>query len=397
MKSKSILLTLCALTVFFSLSAQEIKTTPFGKGILNIVGKDSTWSMKFAARFQLLSSVNWQEGEETTSNFLVRRARLKFDGFVMTPRLKYKLELGLSNRDISGTSIYTGNTPRYILDAVVKWNFYNAFELWFGQTKLPGNRERVISSGDLQFVDRSILNAKFNIDRDIGLQLRNTSYIGETFILREVFSFSQGEGRNIVNGNLGGYQYTGRLEALPFGAFTKKGDYSGSDLLRESSPKLSIGVTYDLNNNAVKTRSNLGSYMVTDVGFHETDISTTFVDAMFKYKGISFMGEYAYRDSDDPVAKNSDGTLTGDIVDVGSGLNLQIGYLFKSNFEIATRYSSYNAKTEITGREDFSQYTLGFSRYFVGHKLKVQTDFNYLTEVSTADNFLWRFQIDVHF
>ena len=40
----------------------------------------------------------------------------------------------------------------------MKWNFYKNFELWFGQAKLPGNRERVVSSGNLQLVDRSILN-----------------------------------------------------------------------------------------------------------------------------------------------------------------------------------------------------------------------------------------------
>lgn len=397
MKSKTTLLVLCVLTPFLFLSAQELKPSPFGKGILNLVDKDSTWSMKFATRIQLLGSFNWQEGEDTQSNFLIRRARLKFDGFVVSPKLTYKIELGLSNRDMSGASEFTSNSPRYILDAVVKWNFYKNLELWFGQAKLPGNRERVVSSGDLQFVDRSTLNARFNIDRDIGFQLRNTSHIGNTMILREIFAFSQGEGRNITTGNLGGYQYTGRLEFLPFGSFSKKGDYTESDLVRETTPKLSLGATYDFNNKAVKTRSNLGSYMETDLGFYETDISTAFIDAMFKYNGISFLGEYAYRDSKNPIAKNSDGTLTGDIVEVGSSLNVQMGYLFKSDFEVAGRYSKYNAKTNITGRQDFSQYTVGFSRYFVGHKLKVQTDFNYLTEVSATDNFLWRFQVDVHF
>ena len=41
----------------------------------------------------------------------------------LAPKLKYKLELGLSNRDISGASEFTSNAPRYILDAVIKWNF----------------------------------------------------------------------------------------------------------------------------------------------------------------------------------------------------------------------------------------------------------------------------------
>ena len=33
------------------------------------------------------------------------------------------------------------------------------------------------------------------------------------------------------------------------------------------------------------------------------------------------------RDAKDPYAKNSDGSLTGDVVQVGNALNLQSGYL----------------------------------------------------------------------
>ncbi len=91
------------------------------------------------------------------------------------------MELGLSNRDISGASEFTSNAPRYILDAVIKYNFSENFELWFGQTKLPGNIERVISSGNLQQVDRSLLNSRFNIDRDMGIQLRHISNLSDTF------------------------------------------------------------------------------------------------------------------------------------------------------------------------------------------------------------------------
>ena len=175
--------------------------------------------MKVGFRFQLLGVANFNENGENSTNFLVRRSRLKFNGFVLSPKLKYKFELGLSNRDISGLSIYNRNTPRYIMDAQVKWNFYKNFELWVGQGKLPGNRERVISSGDLQLVNRSLLNANFNIDRDIGFQLRHYFTLSNSFIIKEIFSLSQGEGRNQTIGNLGGLQYTGRLEIFPFGNF----------------------------------------------------------------------------------------------------------------------------------------------------------------------------------
>jgi hypothetical protein len=381
--------------------AQESNAPKFGKGLFNLVGKDSSYTMKIAARMQFLAISNWEsvDGNLTNpeSNFLVRRARLKFNGFAYSPKLKYKLELGLSNRDISGASEFNRNTPRYILDAVVMWNFYENFELWAGQTKLPGNIERVISSGNLQQVDRSLLNSRFNIDRDLGIQLRHHFNISDHFLIREKFAISQGEGRNITEGNLGGHQYTARLEFLPFGKFKSKGEYSGSDLKREESPKLMIAATYDHNNNAVKNRSNQGSYMANDVGFYETNINTVFIDAMFKYKGVSFMVEYADRDAKDPFAKNSDGSLTGDEVQVGNGLNLQTGYLLNKDWEISGRYTNIELDKNITGKNPENQYTLGISKYIVGHKLKVQSDISYLSLDGSNDELMYRLQFDIHF
>ncbi len=390
-----------AILVLFSAHSQETNAPKFGKGLFNLVGKDSTWTMKIGTRMQFLAISNWESEDGSLinpeQNFLVRRARLKFNGFAFSPKLKYKMELGLSNRDISGASEFNRNTPRYILDAVVMWNFYQNFELWAGQTKLPGNIERVISSGNLQQVDRSLLNSRFNIDRDMGIQLRHHFNISDKFLVREKFAISQGEGRNITEGNLGGHQYTARLEFLPFGKFKSKGDYSGSDLKREESPKLMIAATYDHNNNAVKNRSNQGSYMTNDVGFYETNINTIFVDAMFKYKGFSLMAEYADRDAKDPFAKNSDGSLTGDEVQVGTGLNLQAGYLLNSNWEISGRFTNIELDQNITGKNPENQYTFGLSKYIAGHKLKVQSDISYLSLDGSNNELMYRLQFDIHF
>ena len=401
MKIRISILGVFLLLTFFTYSQEKPNAPAFGKGLFNLMGKDSTWSMKIGARMQILSIANWSEDSDgglgnPEQNFLVRRARLKFDGFAYSPKLRYKLELGLSNRDISGGSEFTRNTPRYILDAVIMWNFYENFELWFGQTKLPGNIERVISSGNLQQVDRSLVNSRFNIDRDMGFQLRHHTQLGKKFLIREKLAFSQGEGRNITQGNLGGHQYTARLEFLPFGKFKSKGDYSGSDLKREEKPKLMFALNYDTNKDAVKTRSNLGSYMTNDIGFYETDITTFFFDGMFKYDGFSFMWEYADRTADDAIAKNADGTETGDVVWVGDGLNLQTGYLLKNNLEISGRYTTINLDN-ITGRNPEKQYTLGLSKYIVGHKLKVQTDLSYLTVESGTNELMYRLQLDLHF
>ena len=392
--------TLICICTFLSTNAQEVNAPKFGKGLFNLVGKDSTWSMKVGLRFQTLATSNWDVSNGLSnpeSSMLIRRSRLKFNGFAYSPKLKYKIELGFSNKDESGASEYTSNAPRQILDAVLKWNFSGNFVLWAGQTKLPGNRERVISSANLQQVDRSLLNSKFNIDRDIGIQLRHHFNLTDVFLVKEIFSIAQGEGRNITTGNIGGHQYTTRVELFPFGDFKSKGDYKGSDLKFETNPKLSLGFAYDFNNNASKTRSNQGSYMLNDTGFYATDISTLFIDAMYKHQGFSFMGEYANRNAADAIAKNSDGTLTGDEVQVGTGLNLQTGYLIAKNLEVSARYTNITLGRNSAAKATENQYTLGLSKYIAGHKLKVQTDISYTDIGYNTNKLLYRLQVDIHF
>ncbi len=399
LKFTLVAITFLALT---SLYSQEISDTKFGKGLINFTAKDSSFSVKFAPRFQVRSISSWDhDGNQYGSpehNFIVRRARLKFDGFAYSPKLKYKLELGLSNRDISGANQFNRNTPRYILDAVIMWNFAGNWELWAGQTKLPGNVERVVSSANLQLIDRSLLNSRFNIDRDLGVQLRHKTSLGGDFLMREKFAISQGEGRNVTEGNEGGLQYTARLEFLPFGTFKSKGDYSQSDLKREVKPKLMVGFTYNLNQGAVRERGFSGDYMFRSDGtLYETDITTFFADAMFKYDGFSFMGEYAKRTADSPIAIDLDGvTPTGDIVLTGNALNLQAGYLFKSNYELVGRFTTVDYET-VTNTLPRKQYTLGFNKFVVGHKLKVQSDINYTTTDGNKDNITFRLGFDIHF
>lgn len=384
----------------FSSKAQDVTENKFGKGLVNVIAKDSSFSLKFAARFQSLFIGEWdfpgnENLENGEANFLIRRSRLKFEGFAYSPKLRYKLELGLSNRDMSGASNFTHNSPRYILDAVIKWNFYENFDLWVGQTKLPGNRERVISSGNMQTVDRSLVNSEFNVDREMGIQLHHKTDLGNDFLLKEAISFSQGEGRNVTRGNIGGFHFVGRAEIFPFGDFDA---YSGADFAREETPKLAVGASYSHNSNAVKNESVLGSYMVNDVDFYETDINTLFVDAIFKYQGLTLMAEYADRDADAPIALNSDGTPTGDVVQVGNGFNMQAGYLFKNNYEVLGRYTTIDLDKQLTGKGIQNQYTVGLSKYIVKHKLKVQTDVSLNDFANNIDNnLMYRLQVDIHF
>ena len=385
-----------------SLVYSQIEVGEFGKGI-NITGKNESFKMNLGFRFQTLMTSDWDVVNDDLSqlenfdpNFLIRRSRIKMKGYAFSPKLQYKVELALSDRDIAASDAEPLLDTRIVLDAVFKWNFYRNFSLWGGQTKLPGNRQRVISSANMQLVDRSILNSRFNIDRDLGLQLRNHNTIGKRIVVREMFAISKGEGRNVRASNLGGLEYTGRVEVLPLGKFKSKGDYSGGSLVREDRLKLSLAATYDYNERAVKSRGNMGSF-IRDAqgGFHGKDVHTFFADMMLKYKSWSFMGEYAERwtNNNDPFVYSGN-AIIGTIF-TGKSIHLQAGYLFKNNIELAARYAGIDTPGVVNG--DQQEYRLGLSKYFVGHKLKLQTDIGYLENRTGDDGVSLRMQLDIHF
>ncbi|NJN69247.1 MAG: hypothetical protein HC801_02365 [Nitrospira sp.] len=99
--------------------------------------------------------------DKDTSSFRIRRARIKVGGHGFVPWLKYYVEYDwLSNTLLD-----------YRLDiAKFKWA-----TLRVGQWKIDYNRERVDSSGAQQFVERSIVNAPFTLDRQIGARLGGAS------------------------------------------------------------------------------------------------------------------------------------------------------------------------------------------------------------------------------
>lgn len=383
-------------------ASAQLEPPKFGKG-LRVNGVDSTFYLKIGFRFQNLITSDWSladtdAGYTATNdvNAIVRRSRLKFDGWAYTPKLKYKLELSLSNRDNGGggDDPAFGNAANIILDAHITYTFFKNFAVRFGQGKLAGNRERVISSGNLQFVDRSRLNSRFTIDRDMFLQLRHHHTLGEQFLVRESASVSSGEGKNHLTGFNGGFGYTYRLELLPFGAFQSKGDYVGSAVKRESKPKLAIGVTYDNNNNAGRERGQKGSFIINSDGeITGKDLNTVFADLMFKYHGLSVMIEYADKTADGgPVVYDENDTEIGKYY-TGSSYNIAAGYMLPNNIEFALRYTDVLADSST----DEKHYTFGLNKFFVGHKLKVQTDFSYIDRAESQNTALWRTQVDIHF
>jgi len=86
------LLLLC----YFPLHAQTLNDQSFGKGLINFTAADSSFTVKFAPRIQTRFQSAWNhDGNnygDAEYNFLVRRARFKFDGWAYSPKLRYNLE-----------------------------------------------------------------------------------------------------------------------------------------------------------------------------------------------------------------------------------------------------------------------------------------------------------------
>ena len=191
---------------------------------------------------------------------------------------------------------------------------------------------------------------------------------------------------------------------LPFGEFDKKGkdDYYGSSLKRTQSHKFAFAFGGDFNDRASRTHASRGKFMDNDSerGYYTTNISTLFVDLMYKYKGWSLMSEFASRSAEDAIAKDIDGTKTGQYVMEGNSFNVMGGYLFPKNWELTGRFTTVDYKYAYTvnsGIADVKQYTLGVSKYLAGHKLKVQADVSYKETIGKDDGVLGRIQMELQF
>lgn len=303
-------------------------------------------------------------------DFAIRRLRLRFGGSLYDPRLTFNIQLSFSRSDQDWTD---SQFPNIIRDAMIFWNFSPTLQVGFGQTKLPGNRQRVISSADLEQPDRSIVNTAFNLDRDFGFQGFWRPVTGSVIVnLRG--AVSTGDGRNQQSTPGGSLAYTARAEVLPFGEFMNGGDYFEGDLAREETPKLSVGISYHHNDNQTKTRGPLGRSL-----YDRRSSDVVYADALLKYQGYSLYTEYAQRTSDNPITYNSKDTTGKDYaaVFVGSGYMAQASYIFPSMWNVGVRYAVVDAGNQLAGLAEYQkQVTMsGVVGYYINkHRIKANLE-----------------------
>lgn len=368
---------------------ESIRWSP-GDG-LTFASEDGLFSLALRLRAQFLYEVEMPydraEGErgDVEQNLLIRRARVVFAGNMWGAKTKYKVELAVAPADIGMRSLPgTDNPPMtngdnyvsrsLLLDWYVEFKQLRDLNVRVGQYKVSYSRERVISSGDLQFVDRSLLNQEFTVDRDVGIELRSRDLFGWDKRLRYAVGIYNGDGHSQYELDTFSPMYLARLEFLPLGDFE---DYEQSDLERSDKPGLSIGVAYARIQDAAGSRGILGSRFA-DGG--TTDYNNVTADLMFKYAGLSIESAYFLRDGTRSAgdAVDDEGMPIAAVAPrAGWGAGAQVGYLLPTTeLELAARGNVIRQRgsdSESSLRER-NELACAVSYYVARHSYKLQAD-----------------------
>ena len=181
--------------------------------------------------------------------------------------------------------------------------------------------------------------------------------------------------------------------------------------MRELTPKLSIGTAFSYNNATSDRRGGrtTGSIMYLDENEQPAlpSYSKFLADFLFKYRGLSVLGEYAktwagvpddimYRvRNDGSLATTFDGGVENYVkgrMMLGSAYNIEASYLFPALYLVGARYThlkpdenSYMNNTLYNNRRNF--YEISAAKYLTrSHAVKVQASFIYIDAANGSRN-----------
>ena len=350
--------------ISFNINSQSsLNSYSFGEGISFTADNGSMIKLSGYAQPHLeIKNYNDLEENSSSNRFRLRRLRLRFDGQASNPKFAYRFQV-----DLSGSSETGEATGDFLLDAYVSYDITNRIKVIFGQRSThTDNRELFMNSNSLQLVERSRLTSAFSSIREFGLFLSgNFRLNGQGSYLRPYFVLTNGDGINNFDKDLGGLKIGGRIDFLPFGLFTNKGQFRQIDVMRELTPKFVIGVNYSHNSGMTSRRGrNSGSILyLNELGQQSLPDYTKYgIDFLFKYNGFSALGEYVKSSSTVPTdiierVRNDGSTSSSFLVNgvqdiesyvngrmmLGEAYNIQMGYLFKSGITIDSRYTHLKA------------------------------------------------------
>lgn len=366
-----------------------------GKGV-TVQSKDNRYKLTMRLRMQSLVGLTFDNDFALNkTEACIKRLHMRFDGHVFTPKVAYSIQLGYTPYDAKDLPDGAINIVR---DAMLYYIPSSSWNIGIGQTKLRGSRANINSSSALQFVNRSIVNSEFSIDRDFGLFAEFHNKIGKQFHYAIKGSITSGEGRNFAVSQNSGLAYTARVELYPLGRFASRGEVSEGCYVREESPKLAIGGAYSYNDKACRLQGQRGALLKDN---DRRSLQSWFADLIFKYQGFAFYTDVMGRLCANPVVTDSEGNATQRIY-TGWGVNVQASYTFKYDWEVGLRHSTLLPDSETAVYEGYTaenQATVVLTKYFIGHNLKIHADlsYNYATGASAdyLSNNRWQAMLSV--
>jgi hypothetical protein len=277
-----------------------------------------------------------------------------------------------------------------LLDWRVDVAKYKWATLRVGQWKVNYNRERVDSSGNQQFADRSIVNAPFTLDRQVGAMLSGHLFESTPAYLIYNAGVFTGTGINQSINDDKNMLYVARLQWNFFG---RDLPFSQSDTEYTENPTGSLAFA-GAHNRADRfifpTASRAGG--VVDGQF---EITQAVEEVAFKYKGFSLQHEFHVKEV---VNKSNDArtTLLGAYAQAGYFPHYLIDFI-PQPLEVAFRYAFVDPNDTV--RSDvLEEQTVAINWFFAGHRNKLTLDGSHLTQeggVPSVDRI--RLQWDISF
>lgn len=299
--------------------------------------------------------------DKDKASFEIQRARLKIGGHAFKSYYTFYFE-----QDLKGANL---------LDFRVQIEKYPFLKLRVGQWKARYSRERRVSSGNQQGVDRSLINRVFTVDRQQGVSLYGNLKGNGAANFNYWASVFTGMGRGASSNDDNNLMYMLRFQWNPNGEFLK---FSGSDIKNHQKFTSTIAIAGVTNTSPYTTFSTAGGRQL--YGFDkgvdgQYKIDQLMFETAFKYKGLSWQQELHYKNIDDNI-NLKETTLIGNY--------FQLGYFFHHSFskfpkplEIFARQAFYDPNVDIANNNNF-EYTLGCNWFFKGHKNKLTFEYSYL-------------------
>ena len=364
--------------------------------------RSANGSFNISQSLQTLYAVNssYKNLSNASSTFNINRARLSFSANLFDKRLAAVMRLNLPANYQSTTS---GNRSfnTVLQEAYFEYRPSRKHTFNIGlRADYIDSRETRIEGESLGFIERSAVSGSFDAIFDYGIRYKGVYKLGGKHILKPYISFTTGEGRASLQKNFGGFKYGIRLDYLPFDEFSKGGEFYMDDLARETKPKLVIGVVYSYNDGASSALgTNGGRYLYGDSlqNILLPKYSKFGIDYLFKYRGFYSMGSLFATKATVPNNIKGEYKLNGQFttyntsqtqeqttnivnsrLNLGTGFNVQTGYVFRSDWAVALRYSNLNSNTVSANFADYNKYyTLVATKYLSDHNLKIQFEISY--------------------